>query len=204
MSSITNIRIVGVGGQGILLASSLLSEALLHSGHDVKTTEIHGMAQRGGSVFTDVRFGPRVYSPLIPEGSVDILVALELLEAGRHVGSLREDGTALISKQSIPPLAVALGAADYPDDLIDRIGAVVRAVEVIDALDLARKAGNVRTANTVVLGALSRHLEVSPGVWAEALRARLGARLLEVNLRAFELGRAGDAGRDSQGEPVTS
>lgn len=204
MSSITNIRIVGVGGQGILLASSLLSEVLLRLGHDVKTTEIHGMAQRGGSVFTDVRFGPRVYSPLIPEGSVDVLVALELLEAGRHVGSLREEGIALISTQTIPPLAVALGAAEYPDDLIDRIGAVVRAVKVIDALDLARKAGNVRTANTAVLGALSLHLEASPQVWADVLQTRLGARLLEVNLRAFELGRAASAGSDPQAGPLAS
>lgn len=204
MSSITNIRIVGVGGQGILLASSLLSEVLLRLGHDVKTTEIHGMAQRGGSVFTDVRFGPRVYSPLIPEGSVDVLVALELLEAGRHVGSLREEGIALISTQTIPPLAVARGAAEYPDDLIDRIGAVVRAVKVIDALDLARKAGNVRTANTAVLGALSLHLEASPQVWADVLQTRLGARLLEVNLRAFELGRAASAGSDPQAGPLAS
>ena len=190
MARVTNIKLVGVGGQGILLATELLSEALLRAGHDVKTSEVHGMAQRGGSVFSDVRFGPRVYSPLIPDGETHLLVGFEQIEAVRHLGSLARDGIAVVSKQIILPLGVTLGLVARPRDLLGRIRALARKLEIIDAPALARKAGSARAANTVTLGALSRHLEVAPQLWAEVLRERLGARLLEANLRAFELGRS--------------
>ena len=194
MPGVTNIKLVGVGGQGILLATELLASALLRTGHEVKTSEVHGMAQRGGSVFSDVRFGKRVYSPLIPDGKAHILVGFEQLEAARYIGSLAKGGIAIVNDQIIRPLAVSLGAAELPTDLLERIRKRAGRVEVINALELAKQAGNVRTANTVILGALSRHLEVSSEVWAQVLRDRLGAKLLEVNLRAFEVGRQASAG----------
>jgi len=190
---VTNVKLVGVGGQGILLATTLLAEAVLRAGHDVKTSEVHGMAQRGGSVFSDVRFGPRVYSPLIPEGAADILVGFEKLEAARYIGSLKPGGVAVVNDQVILPLAVTRGQAECPPDLAARLRQRAGEVEILDALGLAKQAGSPRAANTVLLGALSRHLDLPPAVWAEALRERLGAKLLEVNLRAFELGRQAGA-----------
>ena len=193
MDRVTNVKLVGVGGQGILLATTLLAEAVLRAGHDVKTSEVHGMAQRGGSVFSDVRFGPRVYSPLIPEGAADILVGFEKLEAARYIGSLKPGGVAVVNDQVILPLAVTRGQAECPPDLAARLRQRAGEVEILDALGLAKQAGSPRAANTVLLGALSRHLDLPPAVWAEALRERLGAKLLEVNLRAFELGRQAGA-----------
>jgi len=193
VDSVTNIRLVGVGGQGTLLATELLAAALLRTGHEVKTSEVHGMAQRGGSVFSDLRFGKRVYSPLIPDGKVHILVGFEELEAVRYIDSLAKGGIAIVNDQIIRPLAVSLGAAELPTDLIERIRKRTARVEVIDALALARQAGNPRTANTVLLGALSRHLEVAPETWVQVLQDRLGAKLLDVNLRAFEIGRQASA-----------
>ena len=189
MAKVTNIKLVGVGGQGILLATELLSTVLLRADHDVKTSEVHGMAQRGGSVFSDVRFGRKVFSPLIAEGKADILVGFEQIEAARYIDALSKNGVAIVNEQMIVPLAVSAGAVERPQGLMERIRQQIKRVEVLDALGLAKQAGNARTANTVILGALSRHLEITPDAWAEVLRDRLGAKLLRVNLQAFELGR---------------
>jgi indolepyruvate ferredoxin oxidoreductase beta subunit len=186
---VTNIKLVGVGGQGILLATELVSEVALRAGHEVKTSEVHGMAQRGGSVFSDIRYGEHIYSPLIPEGQADILVGFEQLETARYLNSLAPGGIAVVNEQIIPPLGVSLGQASCPGDLLDRIRSRAGKLEVFDAAKLARQAGNVRAANTVILGVLSRYLDFPESLWIEVLRDRLGAKLLQVNLAAFALGR---------------
>jgi indolepyruvate ferredoxin oxidoreductase beta subunit len=189
MRNIINIAIAGVGGQGIILASDIISQAALCAGHDVKKNEVHGMAQRGGSVVSEIRFGPKVYSPIIPDGEVDVLVGMELLETLRSVHRLRPAGLVIADELRIAPAVKVPGAPAYPEDLEDRLRAAAEQVLLVPAAKLAYEAGNARAANTVLIGALSLHLKLPEAAWQEALRISLRPRLLEVNQKAFELGR---------------
>ncbi len=188
MSKTTNILLAGVGGQGILLASEVLSEVVLLAGLDVKKNEIHGMSQRGGSVVSHVRYGEKVYSSIIPEGEVDILFSFEMLETCRYLPLLRPNGRVVMNDWKIAPPSVALGKQPYPADLAETIRLQHPATTVVNGLELALAAGNSKTVNTVLLGALSQTLDFDPQLWQTALRKMIPERLLEVNLKAFALG----------------
>jgi indolepyruvate ferredoxin oxidoreductase beta subunit len=188
MSQITNILLAGVGGQGTLLASEVLSEVAMIAGLDVKKNEIHGMSQRGGSVVSHVRYGDKVFSSIIPEGDVDILFSFELLETCRYLPLLRQGARVVVNNWKIAPPAVALGKMAYPADLAGDIRKRFPATTVVNGLDLALQAGNPKTVNTVLLGALSNILDFDREIWLEALRKMIPERLLEINLKAFELG----------------
>ena len=188
-NKITNILMVGVGGQGTLLASEILSEVLMQAGYDVKKAEVHGMAQRGGSVVSHVRFGKKVYAPIIPEGEVDVLFGFELLETYRYLPLVKESGTVIVNSLRIAPPSVALGKRDYPADIDDKMKGYIANIRVVDGLKLAEQAGNSKTVNTVLLGALSNTLEPSLEQWIVAIKNLVPERFLEVNLQAFELGR---------------
>ncbi|WP_303721795.1 indolepyruvate oxidoreductase subunit beta [Malonomonas rubra] len=189
MSDVKNILLAGVGGQGTLLASEVLSEVMMMAGKDVKKNEIHGMSQRGGSVTSHVRYGEKVFSPIIPEGEVDILFSFELLEAKRYLPLLRENGQVIVNNLKIAPPSVALGKQDYPENLAEEISMQFPDTKVINGLDLALEAGNPKTVNTVLLGALSKVLDVDYQLWIDALKKMVPAKLLDINLKAFELGR---------------
>ncbi len=185
----TNIMIVGVGGQGSLLASKLLGYLLLNEGLDVKVSEVHGMSQRGGNVVTYVKFGDRVYSPVVGKGESDYLISFETLEAGRWVEYLKPDAKVIVSNQQIDPMPVITGQAEYPDHLIDKIRAQGFSLEEIDGLSLAKEAGNVKAVNLVLMGALSNHFSFSEEKWQEAIEACVPAKVLDINKKAFALGR---------------
>ncbi len=188
--AITNIALVGVGGQGILLASEVLSRAAMLAGRDVKKSEVHGMAQRGGSVVSQIRFGDRIFSPIIPEGETNVLVGFEYLESLRYADALAPDGLALINDQIITPVTVSSGQQPWPDDLEMRLERAFPNRRVIDALSLARDLGNLRAVNMVMAGALSGHLDLAESAWLQAVEEVVPARHREVNLRAFRAGRA--------------
>ncbi len=188
-NNVTNILLVGVGGQGILVASEIISEALMLAGYDVKKSEIHGMAQRGGSVVSHVRFGPKVYSPIIPEGEADILVGFELLEAYRYLGLLKKGGRIVVNDLKINPPAVSTGQEQYPEGIPEKISKVYPESIFIDGIELAKKAGNAKTANTVLMGALSVLSGADQKYWLNAIEKMVPARTLEVNKAAFELGK---------------
>jgi len=189
-NNVTNILLAGVGGQGILLASEVLSEVLMLAGCDVKKNEIHGMAQRGGSVVSHVRFGEKVHSPIIPEGEADILFGFELLETYRYLPLLRRGGKILANTLKIMPPSVALGLEPYPSDVETKIAELVPGTKVVDGLALALEAGNARTVNTVLLGALADWLPLPEDLWHQALEKTVPKRFLAENLKAFALGRA--------------
>ena len=188
MSKVKNILLAGVGGQGILLASEVISEVMLLAGLDVKKNEIHGMSQRGGSVVSHVRYGEKVYSSIIPEGEVDILFSFELLETCRYLPLLRKNGRVVVSDWQIAPPGVARGVQTYPVNLTEKICQQFPSSVVVDGLNLALTAGNAKTVNTVLLGALSNILPFERELWLEALRKMIPSRLMDVNLKAFELG----------------
>ncbi len=188
-SEVKNILLVGVGGQGILLASEILSEALMLSGFDVKKAEVHGMAQRGGSVISHVRYGEKVYSPIIPEGEADILFGFELLESYRYLPLLHRDGRAVVNNLRINPPGVSLGQENYVEGIPEKITGHFPQSKIVDGMTLARQAGDLRTVNTVLLGTLSHFLEIDESIWQQALKARVPERFLETNLKAFALGR---------------
>ncbi len=190
MGKTQNMMIAGVGGQGTLLASKILGHLFTAAGYDVKVSEIHGMSQRGGSVVTYVRWGGRVYSPLVDKGEADYLLAFELLEAARYCPFLRPDGVLIASSQQILPMPVITGAADYPADIPAALARVCRRPIIVDALTPAEAAGSARTANVVLLGVLSAVLDFPEEQWQEALAACLRPGLLEMNRRAFAAGRA--------------
>jgi indolepyruvate ferredoxin oxidoreductase, beta subunit len=189
MSDVKNILLAGVGGQGILLASEVLSEVMMMAGMDVKKNEIHGMSQRGGSVTSHVRYGEKVYSSIIPEGEVDILFSFELLETCRYLPLLRKNGQVIVNNLKIAPPSVALGKQAYPENLTEEIAKQFPATTVVNGLDLALEAGNPKTVNTVLLGTLSTILDIDYELWIKALNKMVPARLLDINLKAFELGR---------------
>jgi indolepyruvate ferredoxin oxidoreductase beta subunit len=190
-SSITNILLVGVGGQGILLASEILTEASMLAGFDVKKSEIHGMSQRGGSVVSHVRFGAEVNSPVVPEGEGDILFGFELLETCRYLSLLRPGAKVVVNDYRIAPPSVLLGKELYPEGLAERIKAQFPDFLLVDGLKLANEAGNPRAANTVLLGAVSKQLlEIAETHWLTALERMVPKKALEINIKAFQLGRS--------------
>jgi indolepyruvate ferredoxin oxidoreductase beta subunit len=184
----TNIVLAGVGGQGILLASEIIARAAMAAGHDVKTNEVHGMAQRGGSVIAQIRYGPKVHSPLIPAGSAQVLGALERIEALRCLDYLAPGGLAVVSSQTVIPLTVSSGTASYPADAEARIRKTFPRLIYLDAVALASALGNVRASNAVVLGALSTGLDLPAAAWQEAIRGSVKEKFLEVNRQAFAAG----------------
>lgn len=184
-----NIMIVGVGGQGSLLASKLLGRLLLTRGYDIKVSEVHGMSQRGGSVVTYVRFGDKVYSPVIDKGQADYIVSFELLEAARWTEYLKPEGKIIVNTQKINPMPVIIGAAEYPEDLVGKMKAAGIDVDDFDALRLAEEAGSAKAVNIVLMGHLSRNFDFSEEEWLQAIRESVPAKFLELNLKAFTLGR---------------
>ena len=186
---ITSVVLVGVGGQGVLLASEVVARAAIAAGHQVKTNEVHGMAQRGGSVSAQIRFGPEVHSPLIAQGAAQVLGSLERIEALRHYRYLAPGGLAVVSSQVIVPTTVSTGQAQYPADAEARLRRVFPRLVYLEAVEEARALGNPRAANGVLLGALSTELDLSLEIWEEALRQAVRADLRELNLQAFRRGR---------------
>ena len=184
-----NIIIVGVGGQGSLLASKILGDLLLRQGYDVKVSEVHGMSQRGGSVITYVRFGDHVYSPVVDEGEADYIVSFEILETARWLSYLKPGGQIVTNTQQIDPMPVITGAAVYPDGLVDKIKAEGIKINVMDCLSLAREAGSPKAVNIVLLGRLSHYFSISEEAWQEALTANVPPKFLELNKKAFALGK---------------
>lgn len=184
-----NIMIVGVGGQGSLLASKLLGHLLLTEGFDVKVSEVHGMSQRGGSVVTYVRFGEKVYSPIIDKGEADFIVSFELLEAARYVEYLRQDGRIVVNTQQIDPMPVITGAASYPADLENKLKALDIRVDALDCLEIARQAGSPKAVNIVLMGRLSKYFDIPEQKWEQAIEDCVPGKFLELNKRAFAMGR---------------
>lgn len=184
-----NIIIVGVGGQGSLLASKILGDLLLLEGYDVKVSEVHGMSQRGGSVITYVRFGDHVYSPVVDEGEADYIVSFEILETARWLAYLKPEGQIVTNTQQIDPMPVITGAAAYPDGLVEKIKGKGVKIDAMDCLSLAREAGSVKAVNIVLLGRLSHYFDIPEEKWQEVLTANVPPKFLEINRKAFELGK---------------
>ena len=185
----TNILLAGVGGQGVLLASQIFTSVAIEADLDVKQSEVHGMSQRGGSVTSHVRFGQKVYSPTIDPGEADFLIGFERLETLRNLHCLKKGGIVIYNKMRINPSTVASGVAEYPDDVETRIAACGEKVYAIDGLGLAVEAGNARSANVVMVGAVSSFLPLPESLWETKIREVLPAKLVDLNLKAFHLGR---------------
>ena len=183
-----NIMIVGVGGQGSLLASKLLGQLLLSKGYDIKVSEVHGMSQRGGSVVTYVRYGDKVYSPVIDKGQADIIISFELLEAARWTQYLKPGGKLIANTQQINPMPVVIGAAQYPENLVQKMLDAGIDLDAMDALTLAEQAGTAKAVNLVLLGRLSRYFDFTQEEWMAAIEKGVPAKFLEVNKKAFALG----------------
>ena len=182
-----SIMIVGVGGQGSLLASTLLGKLLVTEGYDVKVSEVHGMSQRGGSVVTYVRYGEKVYSPIIEKGAADCIISFEKLEAARWVQYLKKDGVIITNTQQIDPMPVVIGAVEYPADILTEVSEKVK-VDSLDALSLAEQAGSPRAVNIVLMGRLARQLDIPTEKWENALKSVVKPQFVDINLKAFELG----------------
>jgi indolepyruvate ferredoxin oxidoreductase beta subunit len=187
-NKITSIYMVGVGGQGIIRASDILCEVAMRAGFDVKKSEVHGMAQRGGSVTSHVRYGEKVYSPLSAKGNVDVLVAFERLEVLRYLDYIRPGGRVIMSKQELYPPSVNLGEAAYPENVAGTVRRWTPHVREVDAVQIAVAAGNIKTENTAVLGALSVWLDFDKQIWDAVFREAFPAKVLEANLKAFSAG----------------
>ncbi len=185
-----NVMIVGVGGQGSLLASKLLGRLLLTRGYDIKVSEVHGMSQRGGSVVTYVRYGSKVYSPVIDKGQADFIVSFELLEAARWTEYLKPGGRIIVNTQQTNPMPVITGAAEYPADLVKKMRSMGLFVDAIDALSLAEQAGSPKAVNLVLMGKLSKYFDFTEEEWLEAIRQSVPAKFLELNNAAFSLGQS--------------
>lgn len=186
--SVTSIMIVGVGGQGTLLASRILGDVLLSQGYDVKLSEVHGMSQRGGSVVTYVKFGEKVYSPVVGKGEADIILAFEQLEGGRWIEWLKKDGKIIVNTQKIEPMPVITGAAEYPETIIDDLKNSGANVSGFDALSLAVEAGSPKAVNVILIGAMAKQTSIAKDVWINAVKNNVPEKFLEMNLKAFELG----------------
>ncbi len=185
----TSILMVGVGGQGIIRASDILSLLLMEAGFDVKKSEVHGMAQRGGCVSSDIRYGEKVYSPLSKKGDVDILLSFEKMETLRYLDYLKPEGVVVINDEKVYPPSVALGDEQYPDDIEGVVKKAFKTVKIVKATDMAAEAGDRRMANTVMLGVLSSFMAVDSGMWEAVLNDAFPKKLLERNLAAFHMGR---------------
>lgn len=186
--AVKSILLVGVGGQGTILASKILSEGLVRKGYDVKMSEIHGMSQRGGSVSTHVRFGQEVASPVVPKGEADILVAFEKVEAVRWLDYLKRGGTLVVNDHEIYSLPVLTGAAKYPDEVIDKLKAEVSNMKTFDAGEIAKNLGNIKAQNIVLLGALVKAMGLEDIDWQSVLKELIPPKLYELNQKAFEAG----------------
>ena len=187
MQNTKNIMIVGVGGQGTLLASRILGNAVISEGYDVKVSEVHGMSQRGGSVVTYVKYGDKVFSPIIDRGEADMILAFEKLESARALPYLKEGGTVILNDREIAPMPVITGAAEYPDGLVADIAAKAKVI-AIDALSLSLEAGSAKAVNVVLIGVLARSSDISKEVWIQTIKDTVPAKFLDLNLKAFELG----------------
>lgn len=184
----TSILVVGVGGQGTLLTARLLGRLLTSEGHDVKISEIHGMAQRGGSVVTHIRYGRKVYSPIIEPAGADIIIGFEKMESLRWLHYLKPGGKMIVNKQEILPMPVISGIASYPRDIIPRLREACRDLYILDAVSVAEKLGNTKVFNIVILGVLARFMGIEMDAWTAAIRHTVPERFLDLNLKAFELG----------------
>jgi indolepyruvate ferredoxin oxidoreductase beta subunit len=189
MKDSINIMIVGVGGQGSLLASKLLGKIFLENGFDVKVSEVHGMSQRGGSVLTYVRVGEKVYSPIIDEGEADYVISFEILEAARAAKFLKKDGKIISNLQEINPMPVVAGKAEYPVSLAEKMKDMGIDIDAFDALQLAEEAGSSKAVNLVLMGRLSKHFGFSEEEWIATIEKSVPAKFLEMNKKAFRLGR---------------
>ena len=185
-----NVMIVGVGGQGSLLASKLLGKLLLTKGYDIKVSEVHGMSQRGGSVVTYVRFGDKVYSPIIDKGEADFIVSFEMLEAARYTEFLKPGGKIIANTQQINPMPVITGAQEYAEALSEKIKAAGIDVVAVDALSLAEEAGSSKAVNIVLMGILSKYFDFTEDEWNKAIESSVPPKFLELNKKAFALGKA--------------
>ncbi len=182
-----NIMIVGVGGQGTLLASRILGNTVINEGYDVKVSEVHGMSQRGGSVVTYVKFGDKVYSPIIDRGEADIILAFEMLEAYRALPFLKKGGKMLVNTQKMDPMPVITGAMEYPENIIEKLDEKVELTQV-DALKYAKEAGNARAVNVVLIGVMAKNTDIPYEKWIETIKTATPEKFLESNLKAFEIG----------------
>lgn len=185
-----NIMMVGVGGQGTLLASRILGNVALKNGYDVKVSEVHGMSQRGGSVVTYVKMGDKVNSPLVEKGEADIIMAFERLEALRWIEFLKKEGTMLINDQRIDPMPVIIGKAVYPDAIIEKLSTIDASIISVNALEIANKCGNIKAVNVVLVGMLAKRTQIPKSKWLEAITEVVPAKVLDVNIKAFEEGYA--------------
>lgn len=183
-----SVMIVGVGGQGSLLASKLLGRLLMDEGYDVKVSEVHGMSQRGGSVVTYVRFGDKVYSPIITEGEADIIISFEKLEAARYASYLKKDGKIVVNTQEIDPMPVIIGAAEYPTDVLSELTAKGLQVEALDALTFAEQAGSSKAVNIVLMGRAAKYFDIPYDNWIKAIENTVAPKFIEMNKIAFNLG----------------
>ena len=183
-----NIMLVGVGGQGTLLASRVLGTVALKMGYDVKVSEVHGMSQRGGSVVTYVKMGEKIYSPLIEKGEADVILAFEKLEALRWMEYLNEGGRMIVNEQKINPMPVIIGKAKYPESIIPKLKDKLGNVSSINALKIARESGSIKAVNIVLIGLMAASSEIGRDVWLDAMKEVIPQKLLEVNIKAFEAG----------------
>lgn len=188
MNNVKSVLIVGVGGQGTLLASRLLGNALLSKNYDVKVSEVHGMSQRGGSVVTYVRYGESVASPIIEQGEADLILSFEALEAARFLPYLKKGGKIIVNTQQIDPMPVVAGNADYPKNILEEIRKAGVEVVSADALTLAEQAGSAKAVNVVLMGMLAKHTDIEKQVWLDTVEQTVPPKFLELNLNAFELG----------------
>ena len=186
-----NIMIVGVGGQGTLLTSRILGGITVAAGYDVKLSEVHGMAQRGGSVVTFVRYGEKVAEPIVEEGQADVLIAFEKLEAMRYAHFLKKDGAIVVNEQRIDPMPVVTGAAKYPENIIENLEKEYRVYKV-NAMDEALKMGNSRVFNIIVLGVAAKHMDFSKEMWLDVIEKTVPPKTVEINKKAFLLGFEGE------------
>lgn len=181
------IMIVGVGGQGTLLASRILGNTVINEGYDVKVSEVHGMSQRGGSVVTYVKYGDEVYSPIIDKGEADIILAFEMLEAYRAMPFLKKGGKLIVNTQEIDPMPVITGAMTYPENIAEKLKANLD-VTLVDALSLAENAGNIKAVNVVLIGVMAKSTDISYEKWVETIKTTVPHKFLDVNLEAFKSG----------------
>ena len=182
-----NVMIVGVGGQGTLLASRILGNIVIDLGYDVKVSEVHGMSQRGGSVVTYVKYGKEIYSPIIDKGEADVILAFEMLEAYRALPYLKKDGKIISNTQQINPMPVITGVAKYPENIDEKLSKVSNTL-FVDALSLAKEAGNIKAVNVVLIGVFAKESGIEYEKWIEVIKKTVPAKLLDVNLKAFDLG----------------
>lgn len=182
-----NIMIVGVGGQGTLLASRILGNTVINEGYDVKLSEVHGMSQRGGSVVTYVKYGDKVYSPIVDKGEADIILAFELLEAYRALPYLKKGGKIIVNDQKIDPMPVISGLVQYPEGIPEKLRAASDCT-VVDALSLAKEAGNTKSVNVVLIGVMAKSTDIPYEKWVETIKTTVPPKFLDANLKAFELG----------------